>query len=274
MAENYVLLPSVFSLEIAVKDSPEIVDGKKDVGEGVTAPLVDMAVPGDGKSGLDQMRLVSQEQMTPKMSEAWWQQEHEELSKKASSTDSQLQFYGDSITNYINNGNRDTFQKNFAGLKPENFGIPGDISSELLYRVNHGELAGQPKLRVLMIGTNDLTADPPRTAQEIAKTIGDIVKTMKLQDPAGKILIMGILPRDVHGDPQRDSRQAKREEVNHIVSGLDNGNTIRFLDIGSHFVEANGDARSDLLPDHVHPSHQGYQVWSDSIKPLVDEMTK
>jgi len=220
---------------------------------------------------LDRLRSLSEQNVRSRMCEPWWQQKHDNLVRKAKSTDAQMQFYGDSITENIGKGNLDSFEKNFGELKPQNFGIGGDISSELLWRVNHGELSGHPKLRVLMIGSNDLTADPPRDAQEIAQAIGNVVKTMRAQNPDGKILLMGILPRETD-EPLRDSRRAKVKEVNHIIAGLDNGDTLRYLDIGSNFITADDDARQDLLPDRLHPSHKGYEVWSDAIKPLVDKM--
>ena len=257
-----------------MKDGADVGAEKQDRVDVASAPLVDMAVPHGPASELDRLRLASEQHITPEMGESWWQQVHDDLVKQAQTTDAQLQFYGDSITNYIGNGNLDTFQKNFAALKPQNFGIPGDTTDDVLWRVNHGELSGHPKLRVLLIGTNDLTVDPGRSAQETAQNIADIVKTMRLQDPSGKILVMGILPRDADNDPLKGTRQAKREEINHLLAGLDNGKTVRFLDIGSRFVTKAGGVNQDLLPDNLHPSHAGYQVWSDAIKPVVDEMTK
>ena len=201
-----------------------------------------------------------------------WDTKHAALVSKAKHTDSKLQFFGDSITEFIGNGNMDAFDKNFAKYKPENFGIAGDTTVGLLKRVNDGELGGNPKAVVLLIGTNDVArgGNPDDIAQNIAK----IVKSVRLHDPGAKVLVIGLLPRCAPDDPARSEILRKVAIVNSEVSQLDNGNTIRFVDIGSKFINANSQARVDLLPDYLHPNHAGYQVWSDAIKPVLDSMVK
>ena len=42
--------------------------------------------------------------------------------------------------------------------------------------------------------------------------------------------------------------------------------------LSDKFLDANGDVPPNLLPDGIHPSHQGYQIWADAMQPLLDEM--
>jgi lysophospholipase L1-like esterase len=204
-----------------------------------------------------------------------WDVKHKDLVLKASKTDAKLQFFGDSITEYMKNDskdNMDAFNRNFASLKPSNFGIAGDSTDGLFRRVNDGELGGHPKVISLMIGTNDIPT--PKSADEIAQTIAKIVETIRLKEPESKVLIMGLLPRCSPTDSAREKFREKIARVNAEISQLSNGNTIRYLDISAKFEDSKGYARQDLLGDYLHPSHAGYEVWSDAVKPVIDSMSR
>jgi lysophospholipase L1-like esterase len=209
-----------------------------------------------------QLKKLGLEAHGPALSD--WDSKHKALVAKAAKTDAKLQFFGDSITEYMGNGNMDAFAKNFASLKPANFGIAGDSTD--------GLLGGHPKVASLMIGTNDIPTS--KSADEIAQSIAKIVETVRLNEPETKVLIMGLLPRCSPTDPNREKFNEKISQVNAEISQLSNGNTIRYLDLGAKFEDAKGQARQDLLGDYLHPSHAGYEVWSDAIKPVIDSMSK
>jgi lysophospholipase L1-like esterase len=244
----------------------------------VHLPLVDLSHPDALHTmrdvRLSQMHALAQVEPVPS-TVVDWAVKHSALKDKASKTDSKLQFFGDSITEYMGNGdpvNLDAFQKNFPSLKAANFGIAGDTTVGLFKRVNDGELGGYPKALVMMIGTNDIPTS--KSADEIAQNIANIVKTVRLSEPGTKILLMGLLPRCAPNDPMKTADMAKIKQVNSEISHLANGKTIRFLNIGDKFKDAKGNARQDLLPDYLHPNYAGYQVWSNAIKPVIESMTR
>ena len=41
------------------------------------------------------------------------------------------------------------------------------------------------------------------------------------------------------------------------------------MDINNLFVQADGTITSDLMADFEHPSAKGYQLWSETIEPVV-----
>src|SRR5436190_19976020 len=88
-------------------------------------------------------------------------------------------FLGDSITDawggegHGKGGGASIFEKEFVPLKAANFGIGGDRTQHVLWRLQNGELEGiQPKVVMLMIGTNNLGSNTP---EEIADGITAIV---------------------------------------------------------------------------------------------------
>ena len=55
---------------------------------------------------------------------------------------------------------------------------------------------------------------------------------------------------------------------------LDNASTVRFLDIGSQFLEPDGTLSRDLFPDLLHPNQKGYQIWAAAMEPRLTELLK
>jgi lysophospholipase L1-like esterase len=44
---------------------------------------------------------------------------------------------------------------------------------------------------------------------------------------------------------------------------------VSFFPIGHLFVEEDGSINPDIMPDYLHLSKQGYQIWADAITPHV-----
>ena len=78
---------------------------------------------------------------------------------------------GDSITDFWRNRGSNVWNKYYAPRHAANFGISGDRTQHVLWRMDHGELDGiHPKVVVLMIGTNNTgkEKDHQTTAQHRA----------------------------------------------------------------------------------------------------------
>jgi len=88
--------------------------------------------------------------------------------------------------------------------------------------------------------------------------------------PETKVLLLAVFPRGLKASPER----AKVEEINKIIATLDNGKTVRFLDIGKDFLNDQGELTPDIMPDKLHPTAKGYDIWYKAVHPLVDEMMK
>ena len=86
-----------------------------------------------------------------------------------------------------------------------NFGIGGDRTQHVLWRLENGELDGiKPKVVVLMIGTNNAGRN---TADEIAEGVKAIVKELREKLPETKVLLLGVFPRGAEARP--DPREAR-----------------------------------------------------------------
>ena len=68
--------------------------------------------------------------------------------------------------------------------------------------------------------------------------------------------------------------RAKLTTVNAALAKLDDGDKMRYLDIGDKFLSKDGSLSKDVMKDGLHPTVQGYQIWADAMQPLLDQMLK
>jgi lysophospholipase L1-like esterase len=181
-----------------------------------------------------------------------------------------LLFLGDSITDGWRGGGKKTWQK-FAAYDPANFGISGDSTEHVLWRITNGELDGiHPKVAVVMIGTNNVGHNPGDTPEWAAAGVKKIVDTIHAKLPETKVLLLAVFPRGAKDSPLRK----KVAEINEIIAKLDDGQKTRYLDIGKSFLDAEGQIPKSIMPDGLHPNAKGYEIWYEAMRPLLDEMMK
>jgi lysophospholipase L1-like esterase len=187
-------------------------------------------------------------------------------------------FLGDSITEgWMLTGEkkgRAVWDKTYAPMQPPpaNFGIGGDRTEHVLWRIDHGELDGiHPKVVVLMIGTNNSGDTAPHITRGVEKVIAEVHGKL----PESKLLLLAIFPRGFDpADPKVAALRAKLKAVNVELAKLDDGKQTRYLDIGDKFLADGGVLPKDVMPDSLHPNAKGYQIWADAMQPLLDEMLK
>ncbi|RYX82012.1 hypothetical protein EON83_21540 [bacterium] len=176
-------------------------------------------------------------------------------------------FIGDSITNRWRN-NDELWKRAFGKYNPANFGIEGDKTQHVLWRFDNGELEGiNPKVVVVMIGTNNMGYP----AEDIIKGDKKIVAEIHRRLPETKVLLLGIFPR---GAEATNPARAKLKGINAELAKLDDGNQTRFFDFGDKFLEADGTISKEMMPDALHPTSRGYEIWADAISPLLAEMMR
>jgi lysophospholipase L1-like esterase len=114
-------------------------------------------------------------------------QRHDEFLQVAKKGDAKCLLMGDSITDWWRTTGLAVYDQNFGPLHCANFGIAGDRTQGVLWRMQNGELDGYvPAMMMLMIGTNNLGGGRGRagnTPEEIAEGITAIVKTFRGKFP-------------------------------------------------------------------------------------------
>jgi lysophospholipase L1-like esterase len=195
----------------------------------------------------------------------WFQYFYEHV-QKSKTIPVDLLFDGDSITDLWQTRGQQVWQQHYGALNAFDFGISADQVQNVLWRLHHGELDGlHPKLIVLMIGTNNTGGT---SVDDIVAGIRNLAGEYRQRCPEAHLLLLGIFPRLAAADaPIR----AKIAQINQQIAKLDDGKNVTFLDIGAKFLQPDGTLTAEIMPDFLHPSEKGYQIWADAIQPIVDQ---
>lgn len=199
-----------------------------------------------------------------------WLAQHDAFVARARQGNVDVLFLGDSIAAFFATRGKDVWDREIAPLgNVADFGISGDRTQFVLWRVQHGELDGtNARVVVVMIGTNNLASASP---ESVARGVASIVDVVRTKLPGAVIVLNALLPRGDPGDPLR----SKLNDVNARIATLADGTHVRWLDAGAGFVDSDGTIPLALMPDKLHPSPAGYEVWATALRPvLLDALSK
>jgi len=205
-------------------------------------------------------------------SPAKWVRDHEEnveavqTATRRSPQPRQL-FLGDSITRGLAQ-HRGLSNEASSEASVLALGIDGDSTSNLLWRVRHGELPKnlRPEKVAVLIGANDfahgreLAIDAPlRTAL----TVCAIIRHVRHQGLKAPITLTKILPRGKEWPRGLGANATRRANalLEVLVRGAAPQFRLRLVDCERRFVDGDGAIVERLMPDRVHPSPQGYAEW-------------
>ena len=66
--------------------------------------------------------------------------------------------------------------------------------------------------------------------------------------------------------------RARIKKVNDQIATLDDKKNVRYLDIGAKLSNADGSLSKEIMPDFLHLSEKGYQIWADAMDPLLKQL--
>jgi lysophospholipase L1-like esterase len=204
----------------------------------------------------------------------WWRRHAEELDLQRR-LQPEIVLIGDSITHFwgglpeaVHRNGPNAWSATFGDRPVQNLGFGWDRTQNVLWRLDHGELAGEhPKLVVINIGTNNLAGTShsrPNSPQEISKGVLAVIGRVQTLCPEARILVMGVFPRGrTAGDPLRKPVA----EINRLLrSKLEGREGVSFLEIGEKFLAPDGTIPVELMPDALHPSEKGYALWGKALQ--------
>ena len=205
---------------------------------------------------------------TPRTVSPWYPERMAEINKRTKQGNVDLLFLGDSITQSWRDIGKDVWQKYYGNRNAVNVGLSGDCTQNVLWRLDHDNINGIfPKVVVLMIGTNNSVALDV-TAEDIADGIIAIVCKLREKWPKAKVLLLAIFPRGQYPGAER----IKNARASQIASKIADGKMIYYLDIGPKFLNLDGSISPDIMPDYLHLTPEGYQIWAVSMEPTLSKL--
>ncbi|KAI4904495.1 hypothetical protein NFI96_021699 [Prochilodus magdalenae] len=223
-----------------------------------------------------------------------WMSMHNRFVSDSKGKEPEVLFVGDSLVQLLHEF--EVWRKLFSPLHTLNFGIGGDATQHVLWRLTHGELDHIcPKVVVLWVGTNN----HGHTPEQICGGIMAIINVINQRLPQAHILVLtrlltspyisdtsqtrlltspyisdtspyvsdtspyvsdtspyGILPRGRSPNPLRD----RNARVNALVQAeLSSLSFASFLDVDPGFVHSDGSISHQDLYDYLHLTPQAYQ---------------
>jgi lysophospholipase L1-like esterase len=237
----------------------------------------------------DEIPLSASSMLPAKVQDDYWNGQFQRVNREvAAAKDARLVFFGDSITWSWSLGpatGRDVWAQHFAEYNPINMGNSGDITPVMLHRVTRGNLdfpAGQhPKVAVILCGINNLIVSksdggketwdlgahcPP---EDIAQGQRAIAQVFRRKLPQTHVIMMALLP------VADKTKWAKCQRVNAInASVILDPKQVTFINLQDRFLLPDGSINRSLFTDGIHLNKEGYQVWANGIKPIVDSIMK
>ncbi|MFN7646023.1 MAG: GDSL-type esterase/lipase family protein [Acidobacteriota bacterium] len=176
-------------------------------------------------------------------------------------------FHGDSIT--------DGWRLNeyFPGMDFVNRGISGQITGEMLGRMQADIIAHKPQAMLILAGTNDIARGVAvETIQNNLTMIADLCEFHKI-----KVILASILPvSDYHKDKNpRFAMTGTRppaviREMNNWIGAFAKRRGFTYLNYYDAMVDPSGFLKAELADDGLHPNAAGYRIMAPLAQAAID----
>ncbi|KAM6967851.1 platelet-activating factor acetylhydrolase IB subunit gamma [Aplochiton taeniatus] len=181
-----------------------------------------------------------------------WMSLHNRFVSDSKDKEPDVLFVGDSLVQLLHQF--EVWRELFSPLHALNFGVSGDATQHVLWRLINGELDHiSPKIVVLWVGTNN----HGHTPEQIFGGIMAIVQVITDKLPNAHTLVLVILPRGRSPNPLRERNAQVNQLVQETVSSLHHAS---FLNVDPGFVHSNGSISHQDLYDYLHLTPQAYHA--------------
>lgn len=215
----------------------------------------------------------------------WWRARFERtLIEGRDDPKARLVWLGDSITQYWQRNGKARFEQIFPVWRqyygryhPLDFGLIGDTTSSVIWRIDHGEFTGlHPRLVIVLIGANNLGATH-WGARVTVPGIEAVVDDLHRHVPGARILLVGILP-----SIRSAWISAETMKINDRLRAIyARSNLVTFRNVGG-VLEHDGKPVPSLYVDPrlhppqpaLHPDAAGMGRIASALAPTVMRMMK
>lgn len=135
----------------------------------------------------------------------------------------------------------------------------------------------KPDIRILLLGVfpRGSSGDAERSLEQISEGIKPINEELKKEKPDLKRLNAMVRTLEQQkGTIPAEKLNRKIAEINGIIAKLDDGKTVFYKDIGKELLAQNGGLSGEIMPDYLHLSPKGYDLWGKAIKGDIEKLLK
>jgi lysophospholipase L1-like esterase len=173
-------------------------------------------------------------------------------------------FMGDSITDLWDDNGYGGF---FPGKPYVNRGIGGQTTPQMLIRFRPDVIALQPKVVVILAGTNDLAGNTgPMTMEAIQANLASMAELARANGI--RVVMASLLPvsdyeKNREGNPIVQTTRRPPEQIkalNEWIKAYAAKNDLVYLDYFSAMVDDKGFLKDEYSRDGLHADDKGYAV--------------
>lgn len=243
--------------------------------------IASVAVAVPGVEGAE--RTVDAAVPAGRLDEAWWAERHRAiLASLARHRDARVVLIGDSITNNYDKADppdedfQPIWQTFYAPRAALNLGFSGDTTSNILWRLRHGEVAGlRPAVAIVLIGTNN-TGWKKQGVDETVRGIDAVIADLRHRLPRTRILLLGLLPSDVSPEKTLTDRAINRR----LATTYRARPRVTYLDVDRVFRRPGGALDTAIFYDPrlrppggaLHPDTIGQRRMAEAIEPVLAKL--
>ncbi len=227
-----------------------------------------VTIPSTGFAGLDQYRASRIAVFTDDYGQLARYHDANAALKPAGPDESRVVFFGDSITDIWK------LDESFPGKPYINRGIGGQTTSQMLVRFRQDVINLEPKVVVILAGTNDIAGNSgPISNEDIEANLSDLVELARAHNI--RVILSSILP--VHNyTPRSQDFFAQRPmsrilALNKWLKEYCSANNVIYLDYFPALVDDKGLLKRDLADDGLHPNKAGYAVMAPIAEKAIEQ---
>ncbi len=167
------------------------------------------------------------------------------------------------------------WQKQFSRYQTVNLGIAGDKTQNVLWRLDHGGVAGlQPRLVVLLIGNNNMFYTRETGVAAAAQGIKACAEKLRAKFPDAELVVATIFPAHTPGHAFYED--IKQTNAALRAMKLEREPKVHLLDLWPEMIEADGTLRRGLFQvDNIHLTQDGgYAFFAAQLQPLFARLLR
>jgi lysophospholipase L1-like esterase len=228
------------------------------------------SIPSTGFAGLDQYRASRIAMFTDDYGQLARYRAANAVLKPPAPGESRVVFFGDSITDIWH------IDEYFPGKPYINRGIGGQTTPQMLVRFRQDVIDLQPKVVVILAGTNDIAGNTgPMRLEDIEANYTTLAQLSRANNI--KVIFSSVLPVHNYTEKSKDFfAQRSPEKILALNRWLKDycvtaSNDCIYLDYFNSMIDDRGLMKKDLADDGLHPNATGYKIMAPMAEAAIEK---
>ncbi len=135
----------------------------------------------------------------------------------------------------------------------------------------------KPHMKILLLGVfpRGNAGDAERSLEQIRGAVKSIDEELHKDSPdLGRLNALVRKLEQQRGTIPAAKLNKKIGEINAIIAKLDDGKSVFYKDVGPEFLDKSGGLSGEIMPDYLHLSARGYDIWGKAIQGDIEKLLK